>query len=83
MFLWPVFSRAIRTAHIHASVPEPSIRNISTEGTRSEIFLASLYSYSWNRPVEGPQVLSSSMTGSRTAGTLLPKIVGPPAWSRS
>ena len=66
-----------------ASVPEPSMRNISTEGTRSEIFFASLYSYSWNSPVEGPQVFKRSMTCSRTAGTLLPRMVGPPAWSRS
>ena len=83
MFFFPVFSRAIRAAHMAASVPEPSIRNISTEGTRSEIFFASLYSYSWNSPVEGPQVLSSSITRSRTWGMLLPRMVGPPAWSRS
>ena len=83
MFFFPVFSRAMRTATMSASVPEPSMRNISTEGTRSEIFLASLYSNSWNRPVEGPQVFSSSMTWSRTAGGLLPRMVGPPACSRS
>ena len=40
MFFFPVFSLAIRAAHMSASVPEPSIRNISTEGTRSEIFFA-------------------------------------------
>ena len=73
----------MRTATMSASVPEPSMRNISTEGTKSEIFLASLYSNSWKSPVEGPQVLSSSITGSRTAGMLLPRMVGPPAWRRS
>ena len=62
MFFLPVFRRAIRAAHMAASVPDPSIRNISTEGTMSEIFFASLYSNSWNRPVEGPQVFRSSMT---------------------
>ena len=44
------------------AVPDPNIRNISTEGTMSEIFFASLYSNSWNRPVEGPQVFRSSTT---------------------
>ena len=83
MFFFPVFSLAIRAAHMQASVPEPSIRNFSTEGTISEIFFASLYSNSWNSPVEGPQEFKSSMTRSRTAGTLLPRIVGPPACKRS
>ena len=57
--------------------------DISTDGTRSDIFFASLYSYSWKRPVDGPQVLISSITGSLTASILEPKTVGPPACKRS
>ena len=68
---------------MQASVPEPSIRNISTVGTESEIFLASLYSNSWNKPVDGPQVFRRSITFSRTTFGLEPSTVGPPACRKS
>ncbi len=68
---------------MQASVPDPSMRNISTEGKQSEIFFASLYSHSEKRPVDGPQVFRRSMTASRTTGSFEPRTVGPPACRRS
>ena len=65
------------------SVPEPSIRNIGTAGMWSAMNRASLTSYSWNRPVEGPHVRSRSTTWSRTSGGLEPRTVGPPACRKS
>gem|GEM_PF-4009862 len=70
-------------AAITASVPEPSMRNISTAGMCEHISLASLSSNSWNRPVEGPTRLSTSITWAWTTGSLLPSIVGPPACRKS
>ncbi len=70
-------------AAMTASVPLPSIRNISTEGTWRLTSLAMASSSSWKSPVAGPQRRKSSSTGSRTASGLLPRIVGPPAWRKS
>ena len=63
--------------------PDPSMRNISTEGMCRLISRASFSSNSWNSPVEGPTRFSTSMTWPRTTGSLPPRMVGPPAWRKS
>ena len=62
----PVNVRAARMAAITLSVPEPSMRNISTEGISRLTSSASLSSYSWKRPVTGPDCATTSATFSRT-----------------
>jgi hypothetical protein len=65
-FFLPVKARAARMAAITPSVPDPSMRNISTFGMKRLISRASFSSYSWNSPVTGPQLCSRSITFSRT-----------------
>jgi len=61
-----VYVRARRIAPITPSVPEASMRNISTDGTSRQMSSASLTSYSCNRPVTGPHSRSVSVTRSST-----------------
>ncbi len=63
---FPVNARAARTAAITASVPDPSERYISTCGMYRWIDSASLSSYSWKRPVTGPDSRITSATRSFT-----------------
>src|SRR5258707_738463 len=67
----PVWARAARMAAMTASVPEPSMRSISMLGIRRLTSLASCSSYSWNRPVTGPQRSITLRTLSRTGAVLL------------
>ena len=62
----PVKALAARTAAITASVPEPSERYISMCGMKRLIASASLSSYSWNRPVTGPDSAITAATRSLT-----------------
>ena len=62
----PVYARAPRIAAITLSVPDPSMRNCSQAGIRRLTNCASLSSYSWKRPVTGPDCSTTSATFSRS-----------------
>ncbi len=62
----PVKARAARMAAMTLSVPEPSMRNISQAGISRFTSAASLSSYSWKRPVTGPDCSTTSATCRRT-----------------
>ena len=72
----PVYPLAARTALMTASVPEFTMRTISTDGTMLQISLAISTSASVAAPKLKP-LRQASITFSSTMGLACPRIIGP------